>query len=62
LGTETGKADTMTKERFLTLRWNNILTLGLGLPALLYAIIVLSTGVLSDKAAFIGLVVIGVLY
>jgi hypothetical protein len=52
----------MTKERFLTVRWNNILTLGLGLPALAYAVVVLSTGVLSDKAGFIGLVVIGVLY
>ena len=52
----------MTKERFLTVPWNNILVAGLGLPALLYAIVVLSTGVLSDKAGFIGLVVIGVLY
>ena len=52
----------MTKERSLTVRWNNILVLGLGLPALVYAIIVLSTGVLSDMAGFIGLVIIGVLY
>ena len=52
----------MTKEKFLTVRWNNVLTLGLGLPALIYAIAVLSTGVLSDTAGFIGLVAIGVLY
>jgi hypothetical protein len=52
----------MTKEKFLTVRWNNLLSLGLGIPALIYAIVVLSTGVLSDKAGFIGLVVIGVLY
>jgi hypothetical protein len=52
----------MTKERFLTVRWNNILTLGLGLPALTYAIVVLSTGILSDIAGFIGLVIIGVVY
>jgi hypothetical protein len=54
--------DTITKERFLTVRWNNILSLGLGLPALVYAIAVLSTDLLSDMAGFIGLVVIGVLY
>ena len=56
------KGDTVTKERFLTVRWNNILTLGLGLPALIYAIVVLSTGILSDIAGFIGLVIIGVVY
>ena len=52
----------MTKENFLTVRWNNILTLGLGIPALLYIVFVLSTPVLSDKAAFIGLALIGVVY
>ena len=52
----------MTKERFLTVRWNNILTLGLGLPLLLYVAFVLSTPVMSDRASFIGLAVIGVLY
>jgi hypothetical protein len=52
----------MTKERFLTVRWNNILTLGLGLPALAYAIVALSTSISSHWAGFLGLVVIGVLY
>ena len=52
----------MTKEEFLTIRWNNLLTLGLGLILLIYVAVVLSTSVLSDIAAFIGLVVIGVLY
>ena len=56
------KGDTMTKERFLTVRWNNILTVGLGIPTLIYAFVILSTSVLSDLAGFIGLVVIGVLY
>ena len=28
----------MTKEKFLTVRWNNVLTLGLGLPALIYVL------------------------
>ena len=52
----------MNKENFLTIRWNNILSLGLGIPALIYVIIVLSTSVLSESAGFIGLVVIGVIY
>jgi len=52
----------MTKEKFLTLRWNNFLSLGLGLIPLIYVVVVLSTSVLSERAAFIGLVVIGVVY
>ena len=52
----------MTKEKFLTARWNNLLSLGLGIPALIYVGVVLSRSVLSDRAGFIGLVVIGVLY
>ena len=52
----------MTKGDFLTVRWNNLLTLGLGIPALIYGIIVLSTPDLSDRAGFIGLVAIGVIY
>jgi hypothetical protein len=52
----------MIKEEFLTVRWNNLLSLGLGLPALIYAVVVLSTPVLSAWAGFIGLVIIGVLY
>jgi len=52
----------VTKEKLLTVRWNNILTLGLGLPALAYAVVALSTSLASDWAGFLGLVVIGVLY
>jgi hypothetical protein len=52
----------MTKEEFLTVRWNNWLTLALGLPTLIYAVFVLSTSVLSDFGGFIGMVVLGVLY
>ena len=52
----------MTKEQFLIKKWNNWLTLGLGLPSLIYAIVVLSTPVLSDFARFIGMVVIGATY
>ena len=52
----------MMKERFLTIRWNNLLSLGLGLPALLYVVVALSTTALSEKTGFIGLVIIGVVY
>ena len=52
----------MTKGEFLTVRWNNLLSLGLGFPALIYVIVVLSTSVLTDSTGFIGLVIIGVLY
>ena len=56
------RSDPMTKEKFLTVQWNNLLALGLGLPALIYGIVVLSTPILSNRAGFIGLVIIGVLY
>ena len=52
----------MTKEEFLTVRWNNLISLAGGLVFLIYIVIVLSTSVLSPSAAFIGLAVIGVLY
>ena len=52
----------MTKAEFLTVRWNNLLALGIGLVFLIYAVVVWSTSALSDRAGFIGLVVIGVLY
>ena len=52
----------MSKGEFLTVRWNNILALGLGLILLIYAAVVVSTTVLSDFASFIGLAVIAVVY
>ena len=52
----------MTKENFLTVRWNNLLTLALGIPALIYIIVVCSTSLWATRAGLIGLAVIGVLY
>ncbi len=52
----------MTKEKFLTVRWNNLLTLGLGLPTLVYIVVALSTSAWSERGGFIGLAVMGVLY
>jgi len=52
----------MTKEKFLTVRWNNLLSLGLGLPALIYVVVAFSTSVWSERGGLIGLAVIGALY
>ena len=52
----------MTKEKFLTVRWNNLLSLGLGLTFLIYSIVALSTSVFSDTAGLIGLLVVGAVY
>ena len=52
----------MTKEAFLTARWNNVLTIGLGLVVAIYAVVAWSTVIMSDRAAFIGLMVIGAVY
>jgi len=50
------------EEKYLTVRWNNLIMLGLGIPALVYGIIVLTTPALSDFAAFVGILFFGVLY
>ncbi len=52
----------MTKENFLTARWNNILTLAFGLPALIFGIIALSTSVVTVLQSFIGFFVLGAFY
>lgn len=52
----------MTREDFLTLRWNNLLSAGLGIPALIYTVAILTTTALSDRAGFIGMVIIGVIF
>ena len=54
--------DTMKKEKFLTVRWNNWLTLGLGLPTLIYIIFAFSGTLWTEKGGLIGLAIIGVVY
>jgi hypothetical protein len=49
----------MTKEKFLTVRWNNLLTLGLGIPALIYVVAAFSSSAWSSKDGMIWLSVIG---
>ena len=44
---------------FVTVRFNNIFSIVLGLVAAIYFIVVLTSTVLGDAASFIGLVVIG---
>lgn len=51
-----------TRDRFLTVSWNNLLTAALGLPMLVYALAVLGSSGVSDRAAFIGMVLIGAVY
>jgi hypothetical protein len=52
----------MSREEFLTVRWNNLLSLVIGLIPLTYVIVVLTTSTLSPGAAFTGLMIIGVVY
>ena len=52
----------MTKEKFLTVRWNNWLSLALGLPTLIYVVVAFSTSAWSEKSGLIALSIIGVLY
>ena len=52
----------MTKDNFLTVRWNNILTLTLGIPTLIYVLIAFSNSLWSTKGGLIGLAIICVVY
>ena len=52
----------MTKEAFLTARWNNWLTLLIGIPVLIYGIVFLSTDVMSAFPWFVRMVVAGAVY
>jgi hypothetical protein len=52
----------MSKAKFLTARWNNWLTLGLGLPTLIYVIYAFSDSLWMTRRGLIGLSIIGVLY
>lgn len=52
----------MNKEDFLTVRWNNLLSVGLGLPALFYVLYAFSSSLWSGRGGLIGLAVIGVFY
>jgi hypothetical protein len=52
----------MTKEKFLTVGWNNVLTFALGIPSLLYIYFAFSTSMWTEKGGMIWLAIIGVMY
>ena len=54
--------DPAQRDRFLTVKWNNRLSVGLGLPAIIFVGVALLSDGISDGAAFLSLALIGVLY
>jgi hypothetical protein len=52
----------MNKEKFLTIRWNNILTVGFGIPTLSYIVNAFSLPLWTTRGGLIGLAVLGILY
>jgi len=54
--------DILTKEKLLTKRFNNYLSLVLGLTFFVYGIVALSTAVSSSTSSFIGLLIVGAIY
>jgi len=52
----------MDKERLLTARWNNALTIALGLPTLTLGIAGFSSPLISDFWDFIGMAMLGAVY
>ena len=52
----------VSREKFLTVRWNNILSLGVGLPTLAYILAAFSSTLWTERAGLIWLAIIGVLY
>jgi hypothetical protein len=52
----------MNKEQFLTKKWNNTLTISLGLPTLLLGIAGINSPLVSEFWDFIGMAVLGAFY
>ena len=52
----------MNKETILTVRWNNMLSVLLGIPLAAVVAIFIFTSAMSDRAGFIWMTVIGMLY
>lgn len=52
----------MTKDKFLTVRWNNLLTLALGIPTIVYILYAFSGSLWTTRGGLIGLALIGVVY
>ena len=52
----------MKKENFLTVPWNNYLSLGVGIPTLLFIVFAFSTSVWSERGGLIGLSIFGAFF
>ncbi|MGD8821785.1 MAG: hypothetical protein PVG63_01680 [Anaerolineales bacterium] len=52
----------MNKEKYLTVGWNNILTVALGVPTVIFVAIAFSGTLWTSQGGMIGLSIIGVLY
>ena len=52
----------MKKEKLLTVKWNNLLSLSLGLPTLIYVIFSFSGSAWMEKGGLIGLAIFGALF
>ena len=52
----------LNKEKYLTVRWNNILSLALGIPSLIYILTAYTNSIWTQKSGMIGISIIGVLY
>ena len=52
----------MTKETFLTVRWNNLLSLGVGFPTLIYVVVAFATSLWLGSGGLIGLSIFGALF
>ncbi len=52
----------MTKEKFLTRRWNNWLALAMGIPFLVFGILFLSGDLMSDLSGLVTLAIAGAVY
>lgn len=52
----------MNKDKLLTIRFNNIITAGLGIPALIFVALVFFTSTFTDKTGFLGIIAIGIIY
>lgn len=56
------KGAPVKKDTFLTVRWNNLLSLGLGIPTVAYVVASFSTGLWLERGGLIGLAVFGALF
>ncbi|MCB9453311.1 MAG: hypothetical protein H6672_17915 [Anaerolineaceae bacterium] len=52
----------MTRERFLTVRWNNLMAVGLGIPAVIFVVLAFSTSMWTELSGLIGISIVGVVY